>query len=156
MVWIMTARTLAALRADPTAAAVLARGTVYELVGAGGHDRVGAAVTPTRVFDSLDTMRAALSAGGVQSWVKAVLYDDEHWRFTPVAEQRTPAASIAAAAMLARQGGRTLLASPALDLAGVLSPSRGTPASAYLDLGLAGGAARHAAIVDVQAQDKPC
>jgi Tfp pilus assembly protein PilV len=105
----------------------------------------------TQTFTSVDALRTALEANRLAPGVRAILYDDENWPLTSVSEQRDPDSAQAQAASLARAHGLQLIAAPATDLSRVLAPGeRGY--DAYLRLNLAGGAARSADVVDIQAQ----
>lgn len=67
---------------------------------------------------SLREIRADV-AGGLSPRISMILYDPEHWSFTPVAEQSAVGPSTRTAASLARSAGRELIVAPATDLARV-------------------------------------
>jgi hypothetical protein len=109
--------------------------------------------TSTEHWTSFESFALAVASGEVPSYVDAVHYDDESWSQTPLAEQLHPAAFQRRFCGLAHEHGWACLTGPGQDLCGVLSHPRGeTYAQCYLDLGLAGKAARYADLVDLQAQ----
>lgn len=109
-------------------------------------------VTPVLSFTSYAAMSDAVRAGTVPESVKTLLYDDERWSFTPVAEQKDPAKYLDLAGALARAHGFTLIAAPAVDLAAVAAPGSGGAYPRMLASGIYAAAARSASVVDVQAQ----
>jgi hypothetical protein len=83
----------------------------------------------------------------------ALLYDDEHWSLTPLAQQQSPATFGAQALQLAHEKGMVLIATPAPDLADVLDPgASGSADQKFLTLDVIASVARNADIVDIQAQ----
>lgn len=102
---------------------------------------------------SMDEIRNALDQRGAVSGVGGILYDPEHWQFTPAEEQRDPARFEKMGASLAHARGLLFVAAPAVDLISVLAPAeRKNRYQAYLRLGLAADAARYADAIDIQAQ----
>lgn len=91
-------------------------------------------------------------AGGLPSGLRAVVYDNEGWSLTPTAEQRNPDYYEQRFAALAHAHGLTAIMTPALDLVTALSCGNGTYAQRYLACNLAGMAASHGDVVDIQAQ----
>ncbi len=81
----------------------------------------------------------------------ALLYDPEHWSFTPVSEQLAVGTATAAAQALASQQNLKLIVAPALDLTKVLAPGVAS-SKAYINLNIAGLVASHAYAIDIQAQ----
>ena len=127
--------------------------STYVLTGpAGSSIPAGWASVPTTSFASYAEMAAALSAGKVAASVRAILYDDEAWQFTPSAEQRDPAQYLRLAAEACHRHGLTFIAAPAVDLTKVLAPGTPDPHAEYLRLRLAGDAAAYADLIDIQAQ----
>lgn len=119
--------------------------------GTGTGIRSGWTSIPTASYKSYAQLSYDMSHGLFPAGVQAVLYDDERWSFTPTVEQLNPALYIGLAGQLCHSHGLALIATPAVDLAAVLSP--GTPRyQAYLSLGLPAAAAKSADAVDVQAQ----
>lgn len=131
----------------------------------------------SRLFDNAHTYivsgsSAAAESANISDWVSrrsvtvtdlrasdfsgspaAVLYDDEDWPLTPKAQQENPAAYEATGYRLARARGVVFIAAPAMDLVQVLDPDGpGSTADRFLSLDLIGQAARHADVVDIQAQ----
>lgn len=99
---------------------------------------------------SVAQLQAAL-AQGLPSQVSDLLYDPEHWAFTPLSEQLDVAAAAARAATLARGAGLGLVVAPATDLAEVTAPGRPV-AAAFLASGILAGVSTSAAAVEIQAQ----
>jgi hypothetical protein len=109
--------------------------------------------TSTEHWASFESFALDVADGEVPSYVDAVHYDAESWSQTPLDEQLHPAAYQRRFCGLAHEHGWACLTGPGQDLCGVLSHPRGeTYAQCYLDLDLAGKAARYADLVDLQAQ----
>jgi hypothetical protein len=106
----------------------------------------------TVTFTSYRTMERRLAAPGLPAGTSAVLYDNEHWAATPVAEQRDPAEYEELAAKLAHAHHLLFISTPAVDLTDVLAPARSDHYGAYLRLGLSASAAKYANVIDIQAQ----
>ncbi|HEV2378144.1 MAG TPA: hypothetical protein VGS19_39015 [Streptosporangiaceae bacterium] len=99
---------------------------------------------------SLAQIRAALSARPPRQ-VTMVLYDPEHWKFTPASEQASVGASAATAASLVHQAGLRLIVAPATNLAE--SRPGGTPLpQKFLGSSILAQVAHSADWVEVQAQ----
>ncbi len=96
----------------------------------------------------------AISAGSIPSYVKLVLYDDEKWPATPLAQQQQPFTYEAEAETLAHQHGLGLVFTPAANLSTVLSTaySNATKYDGYTGLGIASQSAAHADVVEIQGQ----
>lgn len=110
-------------------------------------------VASTDRWSSFSQFAADVRAGLVPGYVKVVHYDNEAWPETPPSEQRHPGYYQRRFCGLAHSHGWRCYTGPAQDLCGVLShPAGETYAECYLDLGLAGKAARHADVIDIQAQ----
>jgi hypothetical protein len=103
-------------------------------------------------FASYQAMKRQLAGPGLPAGTTAVIYDNEHWRFTPVGEQRDPAKYEELAAKLAHAHHLLFIAAPAVDLTDVLAPRQSDHYGAYMRLGLAASAARYADVIDIQAQ----
>jgi len=149
--WIISKSVFDGLVADPTAAARLRGDKVYELLHGSQTPTPGFPVIPTLDFTSFAAMQQAFESGSVPSFVKAVLYDSEHWAFTPTGEQADPAGYYRQAAQLAHAHGLLLIATPAIDLVATSQPGSTDQPQAYLDEHLAAAAAS-GDIVEIQAQ----
>jgi hypothetical protein len=108
-------------------------------------------------FTSFRAIKNALEGGRLDSNVKGVMYDNEHWKFTPEDEQEDPARFGKLAADLVHAHGLLFLAAPAVNLVAVLAPESASPGAhqrydAYLRLKISADAARYADLVDIQAQ----
>jgi hypothetical protein len=107
----------------------------------------------TERFASFAAFRAAVAEGAIPAFVGTVHYDDEDWPETPVGEQRRPGLYAARFCALAHANGWSCYTGPGQDLCGVIShPAGETYARCYLAEDLAGKAARHAEVIDIQAQ----
>jgi hypothetical protein len=154
LIWVLTATDLRQVESDPRARRVLARGQIYEIVG----ETIPKAATgdlaavPTADFKSVADLEQALKTNRLDPAIRAVVYDNESWSFTPLDEQRHPDAAMARAARLVRSSGRTFISAPGTDLAGRLNKKAASPLAAYLAEGLAGAAATSGGILDIQAQ----
>ena len=83
--------------------------------------------------------------------ITMILYDPEHWAFTPVAQQQAVGPSVQTAATLAHQAGLELIATPATNLA-TSRPNGESAATAFLQTGDLADAASSADWVEIQAQ----
>jgi hypothetical protein len=122
-----------------------------------GHAVAGYAAAPVADFTSYAAFGKAVGQLRRGQWV---LYDNEHWSFTPVDEQRHPAAYMRKFAHLAHQHGLRVIEAPARDLMSVpgsdctRQPGQTTD-KAYLGCGIPKDA-RYANIYEIQAQaDQP-
>lgn len=155
LTWIMSDTAIAAMGGRSRLASLLAGDTVFD-VGA----KVGASkgpTIPTLVAASVPSAEAALRREPPPA---ALIFDLEHWAFSPLAEQADPLkAEDQVVAAAARDPSTILILAPALDLSQVLGgPDNISAASAYLKLNLAADAATALAhgvgegYVEVQAQ----
>lgn len=153
--WIVSQRAVSLLRG-----AGLTKGQAQQLFGNSETFFVASAstsagisgATRTATFTSYATLRTTLAGRGLPRGTRAVLYDDEDWSLTPKAEQRNPAKYEALAAALVHARHLLFVSTPATTLTDVLAPGDTDHYAAYLTLDLAGGAARDADVVDIQAQ----
>ncbi len=113
--------------------------------------------TPVARYRSLAAFEADAQAGTIHKAFRWVMYDPESWPDTPHAEQVDPCAAMQSFGQLAHSLGYRAIQTPARDLA--LVPNASEPRQAgenitawYLRTGMAGCAARHADMVDIQAQ----
>ncbi len=107
---------------------------------------------PFRSFTSLAAIEKALNSGAIGSGVRGIMYDNEHWKFTPQAEQADPATSMRRAADVVHAHGLLFLTAPAVNLTRVLAPGPEKRYDAYVRVGLAAAAARYADVYEIQAQ----
>ncbi|MHB8355072.1 MAG: hypothetical protein ACYDDQ_00065 [Vulcanimicrobiaceae bacterium] len=108
---------------------------------------------PVQVFPSYAALKRAFDANSVPPTVRAILYDNEAWKFTPSEEQRNFAQYNEKAAELVHRHGLLFISTPAVDLIRVLAPNeRGKRYDAFLHLGVVSAAARYADVVGIQAQ----
>ncbi|MEY9931505.1 hypothetical protein ABH926_006154 [Catenulispora sp. GP43] len=106
--------------------------------------------TPTASFTSYAALQAAVSSGKLDPRIRAVLYDNESWSQTPVAEQLDPAHYDKLAAQLVHQHHLLFIATPAVDL--TKSAGAQDRYSRFLASGLVGSIAGDADVIDIQAQ----
>ena len=105
-----------------------------------------------RSFTSYRAIERALSNGSVISNARAILYDNEGWKFTPEDEQRNPARYMKMAAEIVHGKGLMFIAAPAVTLVKRLAPPSEKRYDAYVRLEIAADAARYADVIDIQAQ----
>lgn len=148
--WLIAQSSLTRLRSlDPALAQHYFDSPVTFVLGAPPKTWIG---IRTESFTSEAAFAAAASSGRLASGVRAVVYDNEAWSFTPAVEQRSPASYEQAFAIVAHRHGLLAIMSPALDLVGVLHCSGASVQARYLSCGLAASAARAGDVVDIQAQ----
>jgi hypothetical protein len=145
IIWVLERPALTALRgagmAEVDLAALFNNANTYVV---GGFDSAQRTATVT----NLDNENADIPAG-----TTALLYDDEHWPLTPLAQQRDPGGYGAQALRLAHDKGMVLIATPATDLVEVLDPGgTGSADQRFLALDVIASVARDADMVDIQAQ----
>jgi hypothetical protein len=111
---------------------------------------------PVADFKSYAGLSAAIAAHRIPRSVHWLMYDNEQWAATPVAEQHDPARYEAMFAALAHRHGYRVILAPGQDLAlgfGASRLPRGTPAwRRYLSMRLPAVSARAADIYEIQAQ----
>jgi hypothetical protein len=151
--WLFTRRALNQVLADADVRTRLSRSRIFEIARFEHPPRAEPDLVPTVKFASYASLKETLTNGGLPSWVRAVLYDNEAWSFTPAAEQRAPGSYMAMAAELTHRHHLLFLASPALSLTTLLRPGVTRRAAAYLELRLAAQAAKAADVVNIQAQN---
>jgi hypothetical protein len=108
---------------------------------------------PTIAFGSYRDIVSAFSSGLLPGKFEAVIYDNEHWAYTPLAEQQDPAYYEQQTARLLHAHGLAYIAAPAPDLMWAV----GRPSDSYrafLAANMAASAARYADIYDIQAQQQ--
>ena len=106
-----------------------------------------------RSFTSERAIERAFATGAIDSHVRAILYDNEAWSFTPLEEQRDSAGYTRKAASVVHAHGLQLIAAPSVNLLRTLDPGyTGKKFQRFLELGVLGGAAKSADVVVIQAQ----
>jgi hypothetical protein len=149
----MTNTAFNSITKDQVAASRLKHDIVY-LIGGGpisGYD-----IIPTIDVKDISQMPAILASRA--TFVKAVVYDDESWIFTPlnqISTQTEISSSFDQAAKLAHQSGLQLIGTPALDISKVLKPSGSCGSKywqEYLCNNLPSIAAEYSNIIDIQSQ----
>ena len=152
--WILTYAVFKALSRESDAGLLFDNRRTYVIVTASTIGGLrGWLCNPTVDFASYSAMRRAFDDGSIPAGIVAVLYDNEDWTKTPVPERRNPAAYEELAAALVHSHHMVFITSPAADLVHVLDPNgSGTEFRLYLELDIAGTAARYADVLDIQAQ----
>lgn len=89
--------------------------------------------------------------GGLSARISMILYDPEHWQFTPLSEQTDVGAAARTAASLASGAGRQLIVAPATNLVDATTPDV-SAAGAFIQTGDLAKVAPSASWVDIQAQ----
>lgn len=103
---------------------------------------------------ALDTRSLAEIRNGVDgltSRISEILYDPEHWSYTPLTEQLNVGASTRQAASMAHAAGRQLIVAPATNLAQVSAPGT-SAASSFIQTDDLAKVAASANMVEIQAQ----
>jgi hypothetical protein len=111
------------------------------------HDVPSAIGIPTIYFASYQAIRQAFADGTLPGRFRAVIYDNEHWPKTPLAEQRSPTYYETLVARLLHRHGLIYIATPTPGLTWA-SRSKNS-AHAYMR---AADTARYSGIFDIQAQ----
>ena len=99
---------------------------------------------------SLQEIRLGV-ADGLSPRISMILYDPEHWSFTPIAQQSAVGPSTRTAASIAHSAGRELIVAPATNLAQVKAPGEST-ANAFMQTSDLEKVASSANWVEIQAQ----
>lgn len=99
---------------------------------------------------SLQEIRQGVT-GSLSPRISMILYDPEHWAFTPIAQQLAVGPSTRTAASIAHGAGRELIAAPATNLAEVKEPGEST-ANAFMQTNDLEQVASSANWVEIQAQ----
>jgi hypothetical protein len=119
-----------------------------------GHDArvpAGWRSVPTVSYRSFAAMQQAFNDGTAPK-TGAIMYDDEKWAFTPDDEKHDPVHFIEQAADLAHSHGLQFVSTPAMALSSIVRPGPGAIGDKYIELGIPGGAAKYADVLDIQAQ----
>lgn len=112
------------------------------------------AAIPTASFTSETALAHAVKQRRLPFGTRAVVFDDEHWNLTPRGQQLSPALYYQRAAKVAHQHSLLLIAAPAPNViqARHRKASGSALYTAFLDRGIAAGAARYADVYDIQGQ----
>jgi hypothetical protein len=128
---------------------------VYITAAPGSPDPVppGWRSVPTVNFKSYAAFSAAVSAGTMPGWAKAVLYDPEAWSQTPFREQANVGYYMRRFCRLAHSHGWQAIMTPGTDLMNIYPRPHGeTDAQAFIRYNIAGAAARYADVSEAQSQ----
>jgi isochorismate synthase EntC len=105
-------------------------------------------------FTSYAELSSAYASNAIDPSVEAILYDNEHWQFTPQEEQAQPAYYEQQASKVVHLHHLLFIATPATDLVLALEPNatHGSLYDTYLWLKIAADAARYAEVFEIQSQ----
>jgi hypothetical protein len=119
------------------------------------NNSIPADLSSWNVAFALDTKSLAQIQAGVDgrlsSRISEILYDPEHWSYTPVSEQENVGASSQQAESMAHADGKQLIVAPATNLAQVSDPGA-TAANSFIATDDLAKVAPSANIVEIQAQ----
>jgi hypothetical protein len=111
--------------------------------------------TLVKSFASYAAMSQAFASGSIPAGVHYILYDNEHWSYTPANEQAAPITYAQDAETLVHQHGMRLIFTPAINLASS-APVAGVKGQAkfgaFVSQNLAGQAAQVSDVFELQAQ----
>jgi hypothetical protein len=108
--------------------------------------------TVTAIFPSFASLQHKIASNSLDPSIRAAVYDNEAWPFTPTNEQLHPGYYSQLFADLAHQHGLAAIVAPATDLTTVLGCPGSTAYQRYLNCRLAAKTARYADGIDIQAQ----
>lgn len=106
----------------------------------------------TQIFPSYRAFERAIAHGRIRPETKAVLYDNEAWKFTPEREQDEFADYAQRFAQLAHEHGYQVIVTPAVNLATKQQAAGERRFSTFLRLNIPAAAARYADVFEIQAQ----
>ena len=120
-------------------------------------DTSGITVVPnavqTATYTSYQAIVAALANGTLPGKYKAVIYDNEAWSLTPLAEQQDPNTYEQLVATVLHANGLRYIAAPAADIVRATGTLvNDSVYDTYISRNIAGNAATYADVVDIQAQ----
>jgi hypothetical protein len=155
--WLLTAQALRDMAAVEPITSFLKSATVLELVGAAGTLYPGLPASAVMSFRSEAEFARWTPRRGLPS-PRAVLYDPEHWAFTPSAEQQNVELYATRFVSLARSRSELPILAPGLDLVEALGPGGGSLATRYLTHGIPREMARALGggpgVLEIQAQSQ--
>jgi hypothetical protein len=171
LIWFIGGPTLQLLTATDGGAAIVEayfdRPNTYVFVTKNTLASAPPNSAPAMTFTAVDSFDSTCDGGaritglvesveaGLPPRVKAVLYDNESWCFTPQAERSDPQTMGVAqgeAATATRSVGAAVLAAPAQDIVRDMGPFDGSIQDRFLALELPGIAAKNADVYEVQSQ----
>lgn len=129
--WLLTAQALREMAALKPVIAALKSATILELVGPSGTLYPGLPASEVMSFRS-ESEFARWRPGRGSPSPRAVLYDPEHWAYTPLAEQQDVEVYASRFVTLARSRSETPILAPGLDLVEALGHGSGSLATRYL------------------------
>lgn len=106
----------------------------------------------TQIFPSFRAFERAIAHGRMRPETKAVLYDNEAWKFTPEREQDEFADYAQRFAQLAHEHGYQVIVTPAVNLATKQQAAGERRFATFLRLNIPAAAARYADVFEIQAQ----
>ena len=152
--WILNGPAVRTFASDPQAQRFFSNSNPYVVQRNGDDVSLPSSwdAVPTRIFTNYASLQKAFANGTIGPDVKAILYDNEAWQFTPDDEQRNMGKYAKRVADLVHSHGMQLIVAPAVDLVRNLSPMEEPRFNAYTRLNMAADAARYADVYEIQAQ----
>lgn len=155
MKWIVNGPAVDTLVADPTAQRFFENAAPFVIRRKGDATPIPQNwhAMLVRSYTSYANIKRAFDNGAIDPDVRAILYDNEHWQFTPDEEQRGHARFTQMAAELVHAHGLQFIAAPAVNLTQVLAAQGSAKRyDAYVSANVARDAARYADVYEIQAQ----
>ncbi len=154
MRWLLNGPALETFTSDPVAVRFFAGSKPFIMQRKGASVQLPSSwnAQTIRSFTSYQSIQRAFESGAIDSDVRAVLYDNEVWSFTPQEEQANHGEYSKMAADLVHKHGLLFMTAPAINLTRVLAPGTEKRHDAYIRVNIAADAARYADVFDIQAQ----
>lgn len=125
--------------------------TTFEIWGGSWASSAPNAVRAA-IFQDEKHLETAINNGTLPPSTQAVIYDDEHWRLTPLNQQQHPGYWYQRAANAAHAAGLTFIATPGTNLADVVNPGTDPAWQRFLAAGIDRPIAQNSDIYEVQSQ----
>jgi hypothetical protein len=152
LTWMLTRSAMSQVMSDPVVRAGLCGSQVYQLLQPGQKPLGWAGSIPVVTFTAVGDLTPTVASSWLPAGTRALLYDPEAWSFTPAAEQHDLASAVSRAKAAAHGHGLALIVAPGLNLVTRHRGGRGPRWWRFLDMNLIGAAARHADVIELQAQ----
>lgn len=153
--WIINGPALATFVSDPVSQRFFAGTKPFVLLRKTSEIAIPAAwnAQTVRSYTSYKAIEKAFERNAVGTDVRAILYDNEAWQFTPLDEQTHVAEYTRKAAELVRSHGLALISAPAVNLVRAIDPSSADKRyDAFVKLNIPRDSARYSDVFVVQAQ----
>jgi len=110
---------------------------------------------PTITFTSYASFKRAIEANSISPSIKAVMYDNEYWQFTPTEEQKDALTYMKSFGVLSHEKGLIYVVTPATNIVRAIDGQGPQQAYArYLNLGIAKAAAANADVNKFRPKDR--